>query len=347
MTEILKKALLFITIAFAMLSCEKIVSDFHIKEHPGKLVLNGILNPDSILIVNLSRNMSIEEQAIAPPFVKNADIKLYENDQYAGSFDYLSDGYYTINMHPGENQVYQITAEAKGFPLVSSFTRMPEKEHVAGIQTNYIFNIQDPSCIGCAPDNFLELEIKLENNSSREKYYSLSVETNNMNTLCRKQICELVTHPEYNYTYDSCYCVDMDTMEIFSREVQYRCDDKIIDFFNAYGSYWIETYPGMLISEIYFKASRLSLINNKIIIKISKNDLYNNYENKIQVRLTSLSEEAYTFLNSIARLNETDMDPFAEKVTIYTNIKDGLGLFAGKTHYDTIVEFDPGKLNLH
>lgn len=347
MTEILKKTLLFFTIAFTILSCEKTVSDFQIKKHPGKLVLNGILNTDSAILINLSRNMSIEEKAINPPFVKNADIKLFENDKYVGAVEYLSDGYYTIDMNPGENKVYHISAEAEGFPPVSSSTRMPKKEHIAKIKTNYLLNINDPNCIGCEPVNFLELEIKLENNSTLEKYYSLSVETNTMNTLCRKQICELVTHPEYNYNYDSCYCVDMDTMEIFSREVQYNCDEKVIDFLNAYGSYWVESYPGMLHSEIYFKASRLALSDNRIIIKINRHDLHNNYENKIKIRLSSLSEEAYTFLYSMARVNETDMDPFAEKVTIYTNIENGLGLFAGHVHYDTIIEFDPGRLELY
>jgi hypothetical protein len=49
----------------------------------------------------------------------------------------------------------------------------------------------------------------------------------------------------------------------------------------------------------------------------------------LQIELLNISKEYYDYATSLAKSNEASDNPFAEPVPIYTNVKNGLGCFAG------------------
>lgn len=67
---------------------------------------------------------------------------------------------------------------------------------------------------------------------------------------------------------------------------------------------------------------------------------YSNYKSITEVRLYSLSEDAYKFRKSFGTFSETRGNPFAEPVQVYNNIEGGYGIFAGESYRkDTIHRF--------
>jgi len=47
----------------------------------------------------------------------------------------------------------------------------------------------------------------------------------------------------------------------------------------------------------------------------------------LKVRVTSLSRDAYLYYRSLAQYREADGNPFAEPVTVHSNIENGYGIF--------------------
>ena len=72
-------SLLFVLILIA-LSCTK-ESELQIEFKGKNIVLVGILNPDSIININLSYSQALTELN-GPEFVDNASVKIYKNDLY-------------------------------------------------------------------------------------------------------------------------------------------------------------------------------------------------------------------------------------------------------------------------
>lgn len=60
-------------------------------------------------------------------------------------------------------------------------------------------------------------------------------------------------------------------------------------------------------------------------------------QDTVYARLTVLSETSYRYLQTMAKYEEADADPFAEPVRIYSNMTAGMGIFAGRSWYDWMV----------
>jgi len=71
-------------------------------------------------------------------------------------------------------------------------------------------------------------------------------------------------------------------------------------------------------------------------------DLFSAFENpqfKLQVKLVSITREAYDFFISKSQYEESEFNPFSEPVVVTNNLENGYGLFAVYTHKDFV--FDP------
>jgi hypothetical protein len=73
----------------------------------------------------------------------------------------------------------------------------------------------------------------------------------------------------------------------------------------------------------------------KILIS---SDYINKTGNTLTVILTSLSEDAYLYNRSYEKHQNARNNPFAEPVQVYTNVKDGLGIFAGFVESRVVVK---------
>ena len=112
--------ILLLSILFS--ACE-IVVDLEIPEHKPVLVLNSVLNPDSIFKLRLSHSVgSFDNNPITE--VKNATIGVYQNNNFMGEmsnvFQEMSDGYYDYysDEYREPDSIFAYTLNA--FPLAQS-----------------------------------------------------------------------------------------------------------------------------------------------------------------------------------------------------------------------------------
>lgn len=327
-------------VSLCALACEKTVTDFEIKKHPAQIVLNGILNPDTTIYVNLSRNMGIEENSVNLPFLENATVSFYVNNIFLDTLRYMGNGYYTLSYFPPVNKEYKVKAIAPGLNEVNAVTYLPSKGKFDKVETRVLPDLHSSNCIGCSPVDYFEIKVKPSVNGGEEQFFSLSVEANILNIDCMKSVCERKYNSQFDYTYDSCYCEVYDTLSSYASDIYFYTDEKVMDFYEVYDGVWLLTTSGTVqTNKAYFKGSGLHNAGGHFTLRIDEHWLSKTGDTFLKLKLRSMSREVYEFLNSMAKANETEMDPFAEKVTIFTNVQNGLGLFASYTECDTIIEW--------
>ncbi len=117
----MNRLLLFLAVLI-FTSCEKEVS-FNF-EHEPKLCLNCILNPDSIVIANLTLSKKLDNSDDFAP-VENAVVTLYEDDVLWGNLKAVGNGNYKLTQNPINGRKYKIVAETVGYEQVKATTIVP------------------------------------------------------------------------------------------------------------------------------------------------------------------------------------------------------------------------------
>ena len=103
-------AILFI-LAIFLLSCSKEI-DFKNNNVENKLVLNGLISPESLIWVHLSRTTSIVSNEIQA--IENATVSLYCNGRYFETLPYYKNGIYKSKaVFPISDSIYTIEAKAE------------------------------------------------------------------------------------------------------------------------------------------------------------------------------------------------------------------------------------------
>lgn len=83
-----------------MSSCEKIIP-IDLPDQDRKIVINGLLAPDSLVNVNLSLSLSVLEPD-SFLYLSDAEVDLYRDNELLGRMVYDSVGFYSL---PAENKI--------------------------------------------------------------------------------------------------------------------------------------------------------------------------------------------------------------------------------------------------
>ena len=86
-------------------SCTKPL-EIELMESQPKLVINGLINPDENVNVNISTTASITDTNWY--FINDASIELFEDNIFIGNLDFISKGSYQINYKPRRNAQYML-----------------------------------------------------------------------------------------------------------------------------------------------------------------------------------------------------------------------------------------------
>ena len=115
-------------LAIFLFSCSKEI-DFKNSNIENKLVLNGLICPDSLISVHLSRTNTILSDEIL--VIENAIVSLYCNGKYIETLSYFKNGKYkSKTVFPQPDSVYTITAEAEGCPAISATDTVPRSTRI-------------------------------------------------------------------------------------------------------------------------------------------------------------------------------------------------------------------------
>lgn len=94
-----------------------------------RLVLNGLICPDSLIAVKVSKTTSILDNYIE--YIDNANVKLFCNDTLLENLTYSSKGRYASKtVYPTENNYYTVEVELEGYPTIRATDTVPEKTFI-------------------------------------------------------------------------------------------------------------------------------------------------------------------------------------------------------------------------
>lgn len=309
-------------------SCEKPVSDFEFKEHDPKIVLNCMLNPDSIFKAHISKSVSIESSERKIPIISDAEVKVYQDGTFISELVHDGEGFYTADMYPLPGKTYRIEVKAEGMKDVISETTIPRVNEILKIESKVLEDVPYMNCWGdCGLTNYYEFKIYPENFTEENNYFALTVESETYYIECFKQICEYL--PDKGY--DTCYCEVADTTSNGLNPVSMYFNDSKVKMTGYYEDIYL--YTGGYNGEgwkLYFHAHDFENTSAYLQFRIEAQNYYGIIMNDtIHFKLETYSKPAYEFLYSQAKAEEVEYDPFAEKVTIFSNVTNGLGLVAG------------------
>jgi len=287
--------ILLVELIFIFSSCEKEISP-HFMDGDRKIVLNSIINPDSLISVYLSESIFPDESFFSPSLntggyktIEGAKVELYDNDSLLGLLQYIGAGKYISGFKPKTNQDYSLKVTADKFPQAKAKTNLPIKipiDSVRLISENENENV------------FYKLNIRLFFNDLPDvkNYYYLVVLYNNtkFNT--------------FNFWGKRIFkSNDPVFLKHIDQKQYYIFDDELFDG-EEYGlSLQLTTniYDGLSSDTIHYHFYLCSI----------NYDLYNYLKSYNKVVLTTDSDH-----NPI---------PLSEPVNFYNNIENGFGIFGG------------------
>lgn len=317
-------------IAIIIVSCQKELDIDDISGYKNKIVLNGLLYADSTGFINVGRSISIIGSNNSPIVLKDASISMSNDNNETFEFQYDSLGYYSLvgkKFYAGET--YKITVSKGGFSTVSSSATIPSKTSIESIDTSF-FYLREPDLENpyhYPPVKTLSVTMDLKSNTSEKEYYIVSLDL----------IDTIPYYFEPEYTTDPTYS---DNLDIFKLKLPIYSSNnslKLVKNGNLEEIFESVGYVGG--TELYFEkpegVTDYSITFNKY--GISK---YINKNNKtLTLSLLVISEEYYKHQLSLARASYAKEDLLADKVSIYTNIKNGLGVLAGANQTSKIIDF--------
>lgn len=131
-----------------------------------KLVINGELNTEDNIKVQISRSLDILTND-STYFINNATVELFEDGNSKGILNYVQQNYIST-LKPKEGKLYKIIAKRAGFPTATANVVIPSQ---IGCTSKYTPNV------GLDNDGFPygQLEVKLTDNAAARNYYQFSI----------------------------------------------------------------------------------------------------------------------------------------------------------------------------
>jgi len=284
-------------------SCDLLV-DVKVPYDGDKVVMNAIQSADSLWTVELTRSRYILAPYNRPgaPFfpIDFAQVTITGPD---GTTDHLQleksgSGRFIGTARPERGKTYKISVIANGLDPVEAEMKMPPIVHIVNIEWDSS-NMQSPT----GPNDYSAVHIPFKvtfNDPPDEKnFYAVEV---------FQTMVHHYTDPRTNTTY----------YDTTFQELGVHIEDPGIASRND-GRQWFaddifegKSYVAPMRID-YFRSGRDETI-------------------ELQVRLTSMSEEYFRYLETIELNAEVDGDPFAQPVQVYSNTTNGFGIFAGATY---------------
>jgi hypothetical protein len=306
---IFKIAIVFIAATFVSSCDEEFIVE--IDDTSNLIVVNSFFNGDEELSVTVTKSMPPQKNQVVVE-LKNAKVSLFENNNFVEELTYLktpndSIGRFISNTTPVIGATYRIEAET------------PEEDIKQKVSTQSVL----PERIEIVSDTAVWLKWTTEKDSTFLIRFYFEITFNDP--------------PADNYYYITAAApvYEMDTINN-TREF---C-------FWEYAEILTGELPGhelYINNALLFKDATFNSTTKKISGTATMHSSINNFnsdidenkkyfidKSKLHIVLHSLSKDAYNFCSSYAKKIEMSDDIYSEPVVIYSNVKNGLGIFAGE-----------------
>lgn len=304
----MKKQIIISLILVTFWSCTKTIK-FDDEGLANQLVVNSIISPNFKFSAYLTKSSSILEPAQSTGQFTDGTLELYENGAlimqlYSPTGKFLAD-----DIKPEAGKTYRIVITSEGKKLEAE-TTVPNLTDVVSLDTLTIKNQFGQKNIK------YKLKIK---DPSQNDYYRIIVMTESLNL--------------------SSYASDNGKKQYMLLTVQNSIDSDDPVFksvYNNFGDELINYGPNndySIFPDDYFQGKEYT-IQFQVSSSFGNSYYPNSYGgNPIYVRniihVQKLSKDLYNYLKYLKLYNQYQDNPFAEPVAVYSNVKNGVGIFAG------------------
>ena len=297
--------LFLILSALTLSNCTKEI-EFDAQDIAPRIVVNSLFTNDSIWSAHISRSVGVLETT-SYTTIDNASVNIFDdNANLVTTLTHQGDGLYTspTGVSPQPNQSYTLEASASGYESVNATNSIPSAVPIYQLDTVTSTNSDG--------ETILEATITFQDPPNISNYYMLEVFVTGM-------------------YYDEW---EQDSIEI-REPLQISCDDINVETVNRFNFGGFEnTYLYLMLKDQNFDGENYSLTFSVInYAELKEMDLFG------EIRLVNTSEEYFNYLKSFNMYQRTINNPFATPVQVYSNVNNGMGIFAGGTLTSWTVQF--------
>lgn len=308
----MKKYILFILMIVSILACTKTL-DFDDEGLANKLVFNGIIQTGDSFKANLSRSSSIlsETGFGIPPMSANGTIQLYENGTLLSTVSSLGQ-FSFADIKPKAGASYRIVVNTEN-EMIEAQTTIPNKVEVISVDTT---SVKSNNLIF----TFINLRIK---DPEGDDYYRI--------VSMRETISYIQDNKgvrKYHRAYNQFLIASDDPV---FKSVYNNFGDEIIDGpDNEYSIFPDDYFNGKEVS-VKFRTnpSYYGDPSNPGMHGYGYGYGTTQIYERNEIHVQKLSKDLYNYLKYLKLYNFYHDNPFAEPVPIYSNVKNGIGIFAG------------------
>lgn len=315
----MKKVLhISIILSFFLLvsTCEKEVQ-LNINEVDSKLAVLCNFSPDEPFILELSKSKSINSTKLGTNIVNNADVQICVDNVVIETILPLNTSpdanskFQSTQALPKTKQVYTLKIDAEGLAPITATSSIPEAIEISHSTIGAIvpFETDDDETEGY----HVRLGVQFEDPAHETNYYQISFFQEILTSEPAAQENNIETSSNDGYSF---------------------IDDDIINNFNLIDG-------GILFKDLTFNGTTKEFVFQPKFFYKPGTPSSTATPINIIIELRSVSEEYYKYYTSIYRQSSQDNNtPFSNPTVIYSNVKNGYGVFAGYSKYTVSTPFE-------
>jgi hypothetical protein len=290
----MKSILPAIVFVLCLAACER-ETEVHIPPQDPKLVAESRQGQGDRPEARISRTRSSTDPlppygSADPNVVKNAIVLLYENDIFRDTMKYntTTEKYKAPTATIAAGKTYKVVMTAPGFPVAEALSLTPTLVQI----NNYTLTPNARNDRDGNPQD--ELKVVFNDNVGTEDYYLIRIKDAYGGFL---------------------YCVNTNDKDV----------EKLVYDDPLYPEECLQS-DRLLISDVNFNGATKTLILFVSSGSISPQSVPGGI-NKATIELLHINKDYYRYIKSLNSYENAVDNPFAEPVNLYSNVKNGYGLF--------------------
>jgi hypothetical protein len=294
-------------LVLAIIGCETTI-DIDIPFEGHRLTINGYLKPDSNIHVVLTETRHVLEDS-AFTTVDDAKVFLFENGKLKGELLNTGSGWYLLNAHPAVGKTYTLRVESPKLGLSEAETYIPEAVKIQDVvvSRNRVFRDYE---------YYHVLDLQIEDPLGGPNYYELVL----MAGVNEKFFLNDTLLLENSYYFH---------VNLLMAEENHE-EQKVFGGSNSL-IFSDEAFAGTGGTLKIYAASKLLDELSVVDAEFSDgDDRYRLIKNDELFLLLRHTDSTYYYFRKSLNLQARNKgNPFAEPVRVYSNVKNGFGIFAG------------------
>lgn len=317
--------IIFYLLAIVSVSCQKNIPT----GSSNLLVINGLFSNDSTIRVSISKSINMDDTSFMNQnSIENAEVTVFENGTLVGSLPHrpskyissLSPNYISPTLIPIPGNNYKIKVNVPGYPEAEATTTIPKPVNIKVMDTiwymedHYIVDDNRITIPGLTP--MLAINFQFTDPANEENFYLLEMDE------------------KFERKYGESKVVEFSNFKAVSIS-------KAIEFYSYNPIYEYNIHSGTM---HFGKAFTDKAISGKTI-RLKVNPAWGltgtpqlifpylgavvSAQQTFYVKLYSVTKDYYQYLQTLYKYNENRKSPFYPPVQVFTNVKGGLGIFAG------------------